>query len=95
MSFPLALGCSPAPGWDAPAYLDDLVVALRRVPHDYVLEGWLAARSLGGEWLPREGLAGVLRADVVANPVLMPRDLLALDERARVAARGAIRELTA
>ncbi len=65
--------------WDAPAYLDDLVVALRRVPHDYVLEGWLAARDLDGEWLPREELARVLCADVVASPVLMPRDLLALD----------------
>ena len=58
---------------------DDLVAALARIPHDFIMEGALCARALDGRWLEPDEIGGVLSAEILASPVLMPGDLLAMD----------------
>jgi len=66
-------------GWEAPQRLDDLVVAMRRIAHDYVISGKLVAKDLMQRWLPREALATVLTGETVATPIFFPSDVLVLD----------------
>jgi hypothetical protein len=66
-------------GWDAPIRLDDLMVALRRIDHDVVITGTIAAKDLSGKWRTGADLAPVFTADEVAMPVFFPTDLLVLD----------------
>jgi len=59
--------------------LADLVDAMRRVDHDYVVVGRLGARDLEGRWLEPDEVAGVLDASTLATPVFFPTDLLVMD----------------
>jgi 2'-5' RNA ligase len=66
-------------GWEAPLRLDDLVVAFRRIAHDYVLSGKIIAKDIMGRWLSRDDLGAVLTGETVATPIFFPSDVLVLD----------------
>src|SRR3989442_1339805 len=66
-------------GWDAPAYLEDLIVALRRIHHDYIAVGALCGKAMDGRWMEVDELDRMLCIDEVATPIFMPCDLLAMD----------------
>jgi 2'-5' RNA ligase len=66
--------------WNSPMYVDDLIVAMKRIHHDYIIYGWLAAKDLHGQWIGDDDLNHVLTASgTPATPIFMPCDLLALD----------------
>jgi 2'-5' RNA ligase len=64
---------------DARVRLDDLVVAMGRIDHDYALEGYLCAVDLEGDWLGADRIGAVLDGGLVATPVLLPTDVLVVD----------------
>jgi 2'-5' RNA ligase len=61
------------------AHLEDLVAAMGRIAHDYVMSGRIVARSLSGRWLRPDELGGVLSGRALASPVFFPDDLLVMD----------------
>jgi 2'-5' RNA ligase len=64
---------------EAHVMLADLAVAMRRIDHDYVLEGYLVARDLEGDWVGADRIGAVLDGSLVATPIFMPVDLTVLD----------------
>jgi hypothetical protein len=72
------VGVAGRPGGSS-VKLGDLVVAMERIPHDYVLEGVLLGLDLQGRWLGSDSVGAVLSATVVATPVFFPTDVLVLD----------------
>lgn len=59
--------------------LDDLVGAMRRIDHDYVIEGYLCARDLEGRWLAPDEIPAMLDASELAQPIFLACDLLVMD----------------
>lgn len=68
-------------GWDAEeVQFGDLVGAMGRIDHDYIVYGWLQAKDLRGRWVSDPGeLEEVLSAEKIATPVFLPCNLIAMD----------------
>lgn len=67
-------------GWEGMIRLDDLVNALSRIPHDYIMVGRINAYNpLEAKWVSANELASVFTAELVAEPIFFPADLLVLD----------------